>query len=811
MKLSFRQGLISGSAYMLTPAISRSDYVSLDASQSPIYLTIAHGSSDYLVKFDSLVEAAWGSIPQAQDSVLYIEIDTMSGEVVFGITDHEPLILPTEPDQAPPGKMWFDLTRAVMRVRSPDGARWTDRPRCILGKVVNGSMNQITTRGFGSAVGLNVSSNPGYILFDIAARPLRTPSGEFLTSETNIRMKTSSTHSAALVNPVSNFVPVRAAELIPEMSLVYLSGPDRISLASSSAELSLERAPIGIVQQTTGPNEDTIMALAGEIAWPNWAWPSDSYGKSLYCGLGGELTTERPRTVQVFRVGRIKNHNTVLFAIDSETETQVVSTAKLIVEGVSPVVVQATTTALGENVAVVSMPEASGQVAGYISPTVFAHFEASAERADTAFQAITVLNETKAENGHTHGAADIDGLTSVISDIIHTIDASLKPVVGATLDNFVSFGDNGSIKDSGITPESFANVDHQHTIADIDDLQMAINGFATSTHTHGYLEINGLPDALDERAYAQHTHAQINIVGLVPALEDRAMKRHTHELSEIGGFDVALTTKLDIANTTPFDSIDDYNPASKKYVDDSVAGVTAAATTVTTAVDGLMATIDMKLSPDNTTAFEPQSNYNPTSKKYVDDGIATATAPILSVIADLENRTSNLEIRADTFATFTNTQTFEPQDDYNVATKKYVDVTVQTLNGGGTIVVAPDVAPLYRIRKDPAIVDIGSSAHHNGYFVFTSGADITLTVRPDSHWSGTETYTSVTLTDLNASAMPIGGWVVIGKRGAGNIIFDAPIGVQMKCAQSALLNVLDTKMTLIKTDVDEWDLILNNF
>lgn len=796
---------------MLTPSISRSDYVSLDASQSPLYLTIAHGGSDYLVKFDSLVDGAWGPIPQAQDSVLYVEIDTMSGDVVFGIADHEPLILPSEPDQAPPGKMWFDLSRTVMRVRSPDGTRWADRPRCIIGKVTNGSMNQITARGFGSAVGLNVPSYPGYILFDIAARPLRTPSGEFLTSETNIRMKTSSTHSASLISPVSSFVPVRAAELIPAMSLVYLSGQDRISLASSSAEFSLERSPIGIVQQTTGPNEDTIMALSGEIAWPNWSWPADSYGKALYCGLGGELTTERPKTVQVFRVGRIKNSNTILFAIDSETETQVVSTAKLIVEGTAPIVVQPRTTALGENVALVSMPEADAQTAGYISPEVFAHFETAAEHADTAFQALTQFNESKADVGHSHHVADIDGLTAAIADIVQTVDTSLKPVLGAVQDNFATFGDNGLIKDSGINAISFAQTGHHHTIADIDDLQDVVNGFAAADHIHGYLDINGLVDALDERAYAQHTHAQMNIVGLVPALEERALKTHVHAITEIDGIADALALKLDINNTEPFVSVDDYNPASKKYVDDSVASVTSAATTVTTAVDSLMTVINAKLSVDNITAFEPQSDYNPASKKYVDEGLATATTPILSAIADIENRASDLETRADTFTSLANTQAFEPQDEYNLATKRYVDLTVQTLNGGGTIVVAPNVAPLYRVRKDPIIADIGSAAHHNGYFVFTNSTDITLTIQPDSHWTGSEIYTSASLTDLNAAAMPVGGWIVIGKRGVGNIVFDGALGVQVNCTQVAELDVLNTKMTLIKTDVNEWDLILNNF
>ena len=811
MKLSFRQGLISGSAYMLTPSITRSDYVSLDASQSPLYLTIAHGGSDYLVKFDSLVEAAWGPIPQSQDSVLYVEIDTMTGDAIFGVADHEPLILPLEPDQAPPGKMWFDLTRNVMRVRSPDGARWADRPRCIIGKVTNGSMNQLVARGFGSAVGLNVPSYPGYILFDAASRPLRTPSGEFLTSETNIRMKTSSTQSAALITPVSNFVPVRAAELIPAMSLVYLSGKDRISLASSSAEFSIERAPIGIVQQTTGPNEDTIMALSGEIAWPNWSWPADSYGKALYCGLGGELTTERPKTVQVFRVGRIKNNNTILFAIDSETETQVISSAKLIVEGSAPIVVQPRTTALGENVALVSMPEASAQNAGYISQEVFAHFETAAEHAGAAFQALTQFNESKADVGHAHQVADINGLTAAIADIVQTVDTSLKPVFGAAADNFAIFGDNGSIKDGGISSNDFAQVGHHHTIADINGLQDVANGFSSIGHTHGYLDINGLSDALDERAYTQHTHAQMNIVGLVPALEDRALKNHTHNISDIGGVDAALLTKLSINNTDPFVTMDDYNPASKKYVDDAVSSVTDAAASVTSAAGGIMAALNGKLSVDNVEAFEPQSDYNPSSKKYVDDSIANSTSPILSTISELSNRTTDLETRADTFVTFNNTQAFAPQDEYNLATKKYVDLAVQTLNGGGTIIVAPNVAPLYRIRKDPSLSDLGSAAHHNGYFVFTNTSDITLTIQADSHWAGSETYTSASLTDLNASAMPVGGWIVIGKRGGGNIIFDSDPSVQIHCAQDARLDVADTKMTLVKTDINEWDLILNNF
>ena len=783
MKLSFRQGLISGSAYMLTPSISRSDYISLDASVTPLYITIAHGTSDYLLKFDSLVEAAWGPIQPLKDSVLYVEIETLTGETVFGIADHEPMISATEPDQAPPGKMWFDLSRPVMKVRSPDGTRWTDKPRCIIGAVINGSMNQIYARGFGSAVGLNTSSNPGYIIFDIAARPIRTSTGEFLTSETNVRLKTASTQSASLVNPVSNFVPVRAAELIPEMGLVYLSGPDRVSLATSSPELSTERAPIGIVQQLTGPNEDTIMAISGEIAWPNWSWAAESYGKPLYCGLAGELTLERPKSIQVFRVGRVKNKNTILFAIDSETETQVISTDKTIIEGVLPISVQATTTQLGENVSLISLAEASTSTDGYISSAVYTRLETSADRADTAFQAVTHLEESKADIGHSHSVAEISGLTAAIADIIHTVDTSIKPVIGATKDNFVSFGDGGYIQDSGIAPTDFAVLTHHHVISDIDNLEDTIAGFATSGHLHGYLDILGLSDALDERAFNQHTHAMINITGLVPALDERALKDHVHVISEIGDANILFDEKISFDNNVIFEPQNDYNPAHKKYVDDAVSGVTEAATTVTTAVADLLMSIDGKLSVDNTAEYEPTSFYNPAHKKYVDEGISNAVQPILQNASSLLNRVDNLETRVDEISQA----------------------------GGSSVVVTSSAAPIYSLRKDPPITDIGSASHHNGYFIFLNSTDLTLTVAPDSQWTGTETYTSSILTDLNSAAMPVGGWIVIGKRGSGNIIFDAGSGVQINCAQTPRLDVVHTKMTLVKTDVDEWDLILNNF
>ena len=97
------------------------------------------------------------------------------------------------------------------------------------------------------------------------------------------------------------------------------------------------------------------------------------------------------------------------------------------------------------------------------------------------------------------------------------------------------------------------------------------------------------------------------------------------------------------ANTEVFIPTGDYNPATKKYVDD---------------VEKVKADKDNVLAKDNTESYTPVGDYNPVTKKYVDD-IAT---DIRTKKADKSN-----VLQKD------NTEVFVPEDDYSPATKKYVD------------------------------------------------------------------------------------------------------------------------------------------
>jgi hypothetical protein len=246
---SFRQGIIScpkngaGVPRFLLPAQS-ADFVTLS---TPALATFAHGSSNYLQSFESTVPNAWGPLIPGVDNYLYWDIDLLTAQVSYGLTILEPISSFIEPARLN-NQHWFDLSTDKMKVWSTTG-KWLDRIRLFAGKAQNGNVNQLVSQQLGSQVGLNVESHAGYILFDGAQRPIRTSAGEFLTTDTPVRVKTTVGSAGILTVPLDTFIPVRAGENIPAMGVVYFSGEDTVSLASSDLTLN-RKAPIVIVQNS---------------------------------------------------------------------------------------------------------------------------------------------------------------------------------------------------------------------------------------------------------------------------------------------------------------------------------------------------------------------------------------------------------------------------------------------------------------------------------------------------------------------------------------------------------------------------------
>jgi hypothetical protein len=107
---------------------------------------------------------------------------------------------------------------------------------------------------------------------------------------------------------------------------------------------------------------------------------------------------------------------------------------------------------------------------------------------------------------------------------------------------------------------------------------------------------------------------------------------------------------------------------------------------------------------------------------------------------------------------------------------------------------------------DNITLDFGGASDHGLCARFTSAADVVVTVRADTFWTGTDEYWANNSVPLNQGPMPDGGSAIFGKHGAGKITFVADPGVTLNYPDSLTVSRLNAKVTLIKVGPNEWDL-----
>ncbi|HET6990059.1 MAG TPA: hypothetical protein VFJ43_01995, partial [Bacteroidia bacterium] len=246
-------------------------------------------------------------------------------------------------------------------------------------------------------------------------------------------------------------------------------------------------------------------------------------------------------------------------------------------------------------------------------------------------------------------------------------------VVGATLDDLVKLDAFGNLVDSGKKTTDFLP---STTVA--SDIPFTPNGDITSTNVQG--AIVEVRDDTDTKL----SFKADKVVGAT--LNDIAILNASGNLVDGGK---KLTDYLDKNNTTTYTPSGDYNPATKKYVDDlgllkadKVVGATLNDIAILNAsgnlVDGGKKLTDY-LDKNNTTTYTPSGDYNPATKKYVDDlGLLKADKVVGATLNDIAilSSTGNLVDGGKKLTDYldkNNTTTYTPSGDYNPATKKYVD------------------------------------------------------------------------------------------------------------------------------------------
>lgn len=849
MKINFRQGLISyqqsgaQAVFLLTGTLA--NHVSLSVAPQPTLATIAHGSSDYLLKFDQTILNAW-QLSTGVDNWLFIDQNLISGALTYGVTTLEPITSSIEPILPIVGQLWFDLNATVMKTFT--GQKWIDTPRLIVAKVVGGNTNQIQSYSTGSSVGLSVPGSPGFLMLDSQLRPLRTSTGELLTTDTAVRIKTTVGTSGVLSEPVNGFVPVRANQAIPAMSLVYFSGEDSVSLASSDPALVDMKTPVGIVEHALATNEVGTITQQGEITYDQWDWAEANFGKPLYCGFNGQLTTTRPLGVQAYRVGYIKNARTILFYIDSETQPQVVSSPGAIISGVPPITAVTALNGSGEIVTSISMgaataaeplalPGALEQGALIPEPGRDGYMTAAQATAlntfDTRITANTNAIVTKAPLIHTHVIADVTGLQTGLDALATSITLKI-PTVAGTTGNFPSINFDGTLLDSGFAYSAFALVGHVHTIADVTNLQTELNGKANVVHTHVIADVTGLQTDLDARAFVNHTHVIADVTGLRTALDNKAALAHTHEIIDINGLQQQLDLRTLVGHSHVISDIVNLQTSLNGKANVVHTHVIADTTGLQTSLDSKAALVHTHVSTDIT-------NFN----EAVQDVMGAAVVAGSGVVVTYNDASNQLVISS----SITQVNQLKVRSKDTVGYAEYEPTVALAFPGfkvqetsSGLIAVAPQKFAMFQgltrlttypnanVNAETQIVfGAGLQAMRSGdddEIVTIQTAPVTpqsrlLTVKNISLTSyfiqavdATETLIRMTSTTDAVvrialdptNTLPIGSSILVGRAGAGSISIVGDAGVTVNTPDSNVISKRHGKVCLVKVGQDEWDL-----
>lgn len=198
---------------------------------------------------------------------------------------------------------------------------------------------------------------------------------------------------------------------------------------------------------------------------------------------------------------------------------------------------------------------------------------------------------TKADNGHQHVIADITDLAAALDQLATRANPTFTgtvtvPTAEKSSDTTVAASTafvKTAIADAGLAVEG-----HKHDIADINGLQLALDGKAANGHAHVMADITDLAAALallapkaspaltgtptaptqaagnnstriattafvatavangvSGKADMNHTHVAADITDLQPLLDQKAALNHGHAISGITGLSDALAAKAD--------------------------------------------------------------------------------------------------------------------------------------------------------------------------------------------------------------------------------------------------------------------------
>lgn len=285
MITTFRNGIVSYQAIGNTPTfITKTNtstyFATLVTSSKDFAITMAHGVAEYLVTFYNSETNAWGPFTGTDTNYLYIEVDTLTGQVSFG-SSIVPITYGTVYPLTPvSGECFFDTNS--MKTFMWTGASWVNKIRVYVGEVSSSTVVGYT----GTVTGSLVPYTTGPIIYSSGGRAVLKHDKTFFTfSEkffiNNIPFGTSSLEQSAVAVRANNNLAANRFVKINSMGTVDYAQPVDVG--------------VNIIFMLTEPlniGEVTYLPVGGVVNNSSWSWTS--IGADIYVGENGVLSLTDP-------------------------------------------------------------------------------------------------------------------------------------------------------------------------------------------------------------------------------------------------------------------------------------------------------------------------------------------------------------------------------------------------------------------------------------------------------------------------------------------------------------------------------------
>lgn len=298
MLINFRQGLVQ--AQHVPPfLVASAPNVNLVAGfTTPVIVSFAQGSDNYLFQETNPVAPAWTGLPGSGTVYLYWDLDIKTAIRTFGYTVYAPYVGPSPPPAPQNGQMWYDTINFSQNVYN--FGTWNPKLRVFAGTYTAGTVVMYAT---GSQIGNVTQCRAGYILFDENNNPIKKFQtfnlGQFIHTESPLASQFSKIQNYRLETTIDT---ATASGNIAQWQAVRYVAPDTIGIATSNTVLppyGSGTPAIGVAPQNMPNGTVQSFLQEGYITDPTFNF--GPVGANVFINTSGFLTTTPPNggTLQV--------------------------------------------------------------------------------------------------------------------------------------------------------------------------------------------------------------------------------------------------------------------------------------------------------------------------------------------------------------------------------------------------------------------------------------------------------------------------------------------------------------------------------